>query len=107
VLTEEDANVWYGVDVDSGEVFDTTALAPQYIRFFKPDRIRFFNSDIAALVFFLGRLERLFNLEVADEHTVPPAVQSLRASLRVRDPAAMTGKTPWSILLDELESQTG
>jgi hypothetical protein len=75
VLTEEDANVWYGVDVASGEVFDTTALAPQYMRFFKPERIRFVNSDIAALVFFLAHLERLLNLEVADEHTVPPAVR--------------------------------
>lgn len=98
VLTDEESGIAFAVDVQTDKVFDINLSRPQYTRFF--------NSNIAALVFFLGLLKKnVLSLEEVDEEILADAVDSVRIPLSARDPAAMEGETPWKALLDDLETQ--
>jgi len=98
VVTDDESNVTFAINVESEQVFR-----------FHPSRFkytRFFNSNIATLVFFLGLLKKnVLSLDEVNEETLGDAVDSVRISLSARDPAAMEGETKWKAWLDDLETQ--
>ncbi|MDQ3274220.1 MAG: SUKH-4 family immunity protein [Actinomycetota bacterium] len=97
VVTDDESNVVFAIDVKSDQVVDITRSLPNYPRFI--------NSDVAALVFFIGLLKKnVMGLEEVNEEILTDAVDSVRISMRDLDPAAMEGK-PWNDLLDDLETQ--
>lgn len=98
VVTDEESEVAFAVDVKSDQVSDIDLSYPEYTRFF--------NSNIAALVFFLGLLNKnVLSLEEVNKEILADAVDSVRIPLRARDPAAMEGQTAWKEWLDDLETQ--
>jgi hypothetical protein len=98
LLTRPDSTATFGVNVATGQVFA--------INEDPPDEICFFNSDIAALVYFLGLLKvQVLDLEEATEETLPPAVSRVWEELRARDPDAAREERSWKAWLDDLESQ--
>jgi SUKH-4 immunity protein of toxin-antitoxin system len=98
VVTDDESNVAFAVDVKSDQVFDINLSYPKYTRFF--------NSNIATLVFFLGLLNKnVMSLEEMNEEILADAVDSVRIPLRARDPAAMEGEAAWKEWLADLETQ--
>jgi SUKH-4 immunity protein len=97
VVTDDESNVVFAVDVKTDQVVDITRSLPNYPRFI--------NSNVATLVFFIGLLNKnVMSLEVVDREILADAVDSVRIPMRDLDPAAMEGK-PWNDLLDDLETQ--
>ncbi|WP_175611294.1 SUKH-4 family immunity protein [Mycobacterium sp. SP-6446] len=68
-----------------------------------PEHTRFFNTDLATLILFLGRLWRVTSRETASEALADLA--EIRLALCSVDPAAMAEGAAWCLWLDDLESQ--
>jgi hypothetical protein len=98
IVTDAESAMSFAVDVRSEQVFQIDPALPRYIRFF--------NSDLAALVFFFGALNKevLSRQELTDE-IFEDAMDGVRAQLSARDPAAMEGESAWNALLDDIEAQ--
>jgi hypothetical protein len=97
LLTQPDSTTTFGIDVATGQVFKVALDLPKYTRFF--------NSDIAAFLYFLGLVKaNVLDLEEATMENLPDAVTRVREALRARDPAAVEGETSWNAWLDELVS---
>ena len=98
VVTDDESNVTFAIDVESEQVFRFHPSRSKYTRFF--------NSNIATLVFFLGLLKKnVLSLDEVDQEILADAVDSVRIPLSARDPAAMEGETNCKDWLDDLETQ--
>lgn len=95
VAEEHDRNFVFGVDVQSGKIFNIYRPSSKYTQFC--------NSDIAAFTYFFGLLNRDV-LGPAGE-IIGAALAPFHAALRDRDPAALDADTLWDALLDDLAGQ--
>lgn len=68
-----------------------------------PEDTRFFNTDLATLMLFLGQLWRVMSLDTAPEALA--ALADIRSALSRMDPAAIEVGAPWWRWLDDFESQ--
>ena len=95
VLTDEPYLRSFALDTRTDEVveFDQRDAA----------HTRFVNTDLATLIFFLGRLWRAVNSDTNAEALA--ALDEIRSALSTFDPAAMEEGAPWWLRLDDLESQ--
>lgn len=85
----------FGIDVRSDEVFHFDKSPSDYLGFF--------NSNIAALVFFHGLLRKdVLSLRDVEQEVVEDAIESVRNVMEARDPAAMEDlDRGWNEILDE------
>ncbi|MBO0811086.1 MAG: SUKH-4 family immunity protein [Microlunatus sp.] len=98
IITDARSPIGLGIDVGSDRVYElnTDRSAPE----------RLFNSNIAALVYFVGRLDRdVLSLEEQPEAVLVPAVERIWDELVQRDPEAMDPDSAWRAWLDDLGSQ--
>lgn len=98
IITDARSPVGLAIDIGSDRVYELNAdrTAPA----------RLFNSNIAALVYFAGRLDRdVLSLEEQPEAILVPAVERIWDELVQRDPEAMDPGSAWRAWLDDLGSQ--
>lgn len=98
VITDAGSPIGLAIDLASDHVHefdDKAAMAG-----------RLFNSNVAALVYFVGLLNReVLTLQEQPETILVPAVERIWSELARRDPAALKGESPWKAWLDDLGSQ--
>ena len=98
MITDDDSPTAFGIDVVSDRVYAVRLSNARYTRFF--------NSSVAATVYFLGMLNRdILTLPEADELTLTRAIDGIWDALMARDPRAMEGPSPWKAWLDALGGQ--
>ncbi|MFI7080063.1 SUKH-4 family immunity protein [Micromonospora sp. NPDC049903] len=104
VVTADHSHICLAVELSSERAFEFAAAAAHHTRVI--------NSDIAALLYFLGvlrttmsRLDDLDEQGLLDAEILAEGMAGIRASLLARDPTAGYGQTPWTLLLNDLESQ--
>lgn len=98
IITETTSPIGLAIDLASDGVYEFNG------RDSWPDRL--FNSNIAALVYFVGVLNReVLTLSDYSEEVIVPAVARVWGELLRRDGAAMEGHSPWKAWLDDLGSQ--
>ncbi|MBO4210602.1 SUKH-4 family immunity protein [Micromonospora echinofusca] len=97
VVTQQRSNASFAVDLQNDQVVEYHPTAPE--------GTRFMNSDLAALLFFLGQVRKALTLE--EIPALEEALEDVRTSVAVHDPAAMEDEAAWKLWLDDLESQLG
>ena len=98
LITAARSPIGLAIDLASDRVYEFNG------RESRPDRL--FNSNIAALVYFVGLLNRdVLSLADHSEEVLVPAVARVWGELLRRDNAAMEGRSPWKAWLDDLGSQ--
>ncbi|MEH1017709.1 SUKH-4 family immunity protein [Micromonospora sp. CPCC 206060] len=95
VVTQARSNASFAVDVRTDQVVEYNQSAP--------GGTRFMNSDIAALIFFLGQMRKALSLE--EIPAIQAAIDDVRTSVTIHDLAAMEDEAAWKLWLDDLESQ--
>lgn len=95
LITDDESPIALVIDSASDQVYEFDARAS------RPERL--FNSNIAALVFFVGVLQKdVFSRESWTEEELVSAVEQIWRDLAERDPEALEGETPWSAWLNDL-----
>lgn len=98
LITKTTSPIGLAIDLATDRVYEFTGRETW------PDRL--FNSNIAALVYFVGLLNReVLNLSDYSQEVLAPAVARVRRELLRRDAAAMGPDSPWKAWLNDLGSQ--